>query len=129
MFEEVNFLIEQELQISFNKIFDIEYHIKGYHAYMNEWTPEIGEILKTRLNSKFSLKMLSTDLRWQRKKRVNSLTSKQTKFRTFCKKYIIFPTCNPWKYMSSWSLSGKGQLRQCAKAASTMYSSQEKTSV
>ena len=68
MFEEVNFLIEQELQISFNKIFDIEYHIKGYHAYMNEWTPEIGEILKTRLNSKFSLKMLSTDLRWQRKK-------------------------------------------------------------
>ena len=29
--------------------FDAESQIKGYHEYMNEWTPEIGEILKTCL--------------------------------------------------------------------------------
>ena len=29
--------------------FYVEFQIKGYHAYMNEWTPEIDEILKTRL--------------------------------------------------------------------------------
>ena len=26
-----------------------EAHIKGYHAYIKEWTPKIGEILKIRL--------------------------------------------------------------------------------
>ena len=49
IFEEVNFSIEEELEIILIKIFDVESHIKGYHAYMNEWTPEISEILKTSL--------------------------------------------------------------------------------
>ena len=49
IFEEVNFSIEEELEIILIKRFDVESHIKGYHAYMNEWTPETGEILKTRL--------------------------------------------------------------------------------
>ena len=46
---EVNFSIEEELEIILIKRFDIESHIKGYHAYMNEWAPETGKILKTRL--------------------------------------------------------------------------------
>ena len=47
IFEEVNFSIEEELDIILIKRIDVEPHIKGYHAYMNEWTSEIGEILKT----------------------------------------------------------------------------------
>ena len=47
IFEEVNFSIEEELDIILIKRFDVEPHIKGYHGYMNEWTSEIGEILKT----------------------------------------------------------------------------------
>ena len=49
IFEEVNFSIEEELEIILIKRFGVESHIKGYHAYMNKWTPKIGEILKTRL--------------------------------------------------------------------------------
>ena len=48
IFEEVNFSIEDELEIILIKRFDIESHIKGYQAYI-EWTPEIVEILKTLL--------------------------------------------------------------------------------
>ena len=49
IFEEVNFLIEEELGIVLIKSFDVESHIKGYHANMNKWTPEIVEFHKTRL--------------------------------------------------------------------------------
>ena len=34
--EEVNFSIEEELEIVLIKRFELESHIKGYHAYMNE---------------------------------------------------------------------------------------------
>ena len=37
------------LEIILIKTRKVERHIKGYHAYMNELTPEIGEILKTCL--------------------------------------------------------------------------------
>ena len=47
IFEEVDFSIEEELEIILIK----DSHIRGYHAYMNAWTPEIGEILKTRLEA------------------------------------------------------------------------------
>ena len=47
--EEVNFSIEEKLEIILIKRFDVQSHIKGYHAYMNAWTPEIGEILKIHL--------------------------------------------------------------------------------
>ena len=49
IFEEVNFSIEEELEIILIKRFDGESHIKGFDVYMNGWTPEIGETLKTRL--------------------------------------------------------------------------------
>ena len=49
IFKEVNFSIEEESEIILIKRFDVKSHIKPYHAYMNEWTPEIGEILKTCL--------------------------------------------------------------------------------
>ena len=52
IFEEVNFSIEEELDVILIKRLDVESHIKGYHVYMNEWTPEIGEILKTCLEPK-----------------------------------------------------------------------------
>ena len=35
IFEEVNFLIEEELVIILINRFDVESQIKGYHAYMN----------------------------------------------------------------------------------------------
>ena len=35
IFEEVKFLIEEELEIILIKRFDVESQIKGYHAYMN----------------------------------------------------------------------------------------------
>ena len=50
IFEEVNFSIDEELEVILIKRFDVESHIKRYYAYMNEWTPEIGEILKTCLD-------------------------------------------------------------------------------
>ena len=49
IFQEFNFSIELELEFILIKKFDVESHIKGYDASMNEWTPEIGEILKNRL--------------------------------------------------------------------------------
>ena len=52
-FEEVNFSIEEELEFVLTKRFDVESHIKGYHVYINEWTPEIGEIFKTRLEPEY----------------------------------------------------------------------------
>ena len=53
IFEEVNFSIEEELEFVLTKRFDVESHIKGYHVYINEWTPEIGEIFKTRLEPEY----------------------------------------------------------------------------
>lgn len=52
IFEEVSFSIEEALEIILIKTRKVERHIKGYHAYMNELTPEIGEILKTCLEPK-----------------------------------------------------------------------------
>ena len=52
IFEEVSFSIEEALEIILIKTRKVEPHIKGYHAYMNELTPEIGEILKTYLEPK-----------------------------------------------------------------------------
>ena len=49
IFQEFNFSIELELEFILIKKFDVESHIKGYDASMNEWTPEIGGILKNRL--------------------------------------------------------------------------------
>ena len=42
----VNFSIKEEIEIISIKRFDVESYTKGYHAYMNEWTPEIGETLR-----------------------------------------------------------------------------------
>ena len=52
IFEEVSFSIEEALEIILIKTRKVEPHIKGCHAFMNELTPEIGEILKTCLEPK-----------------------------------------------------------------------------
>ena len=49
IFEEVNFSIEEELEIIFIIKFDVEFRVKRYQAYVNEWKPGIGDILKTGL--------------------------------------------------------------------------------
>ena len=46
LFDEVNFSIKEEIEIISIERFDLESYTKGYHAYMNEWTPEIGETLR-----------------------------------------------------------------------------------
>ena len=40
--------ITEEIPIMVSKEFDTKSHVKGYHAYMNEWKPFDGEVLKTR---------------------------------------------------------------------------------
>ena len=60
--KELIFSSEEELQIISIRRFDVESNIKEYHAYKNEWTPEIGEILETCLRpenvvDRFSVRM------------------------------------------------------------------------
>ena len=76
----------------------LESHIKRHHACMNQWTPVIGEILKTCLEPENAVGGFGVAVQ---KRRSNSWTSKQRKFRLFSKAYILFPTCKPRKYMSS----------------------------
>ena len=60
--------------------------------YTNGWTPEIREILKTRLEPENVVDRLAVTVGG---KRSNSWTSKQKKFRSFWKTYILFPMCKP----------------------------------
>ena len=46
LFDEVNFSIKEEIEIISIKRFDVESYTKGYRAYMDECTPEIGETLR-----------------------------------------------------------------------------------
>ena len=39
-------MIEEDLSILLVKEYNLETHIKVYHAYMTKWTPQNGEILK-----------------------------------------------------------------------------------
>ena len=45
---DVNLSKEEDLSILLVKEYDLNTHIKGYHAYMTKWTPKNGEILKAR---------------------------------------------------------------------------------
>ena len=45
---DVNLSIEEDLSILLVKEYDLKTHIKGYHAYMINWTPKNEEILKAR---------------------------------------------------------------------------------
>ena len=45
---DINLSIVEDLSILLVKEYDLETHIKGYHAYMTKWTPKNGEILKAR---------------------------------------------------------------------------------
>ena len=108
IFEELNFSIVKEEIILIVK-FDVESQIKGYHIYMNQWTPEIVESLKTCLRT---WKCCWYTCCGSGKRRSNSWTSKQKKLRAFCKNCILFSTCKQWKYMSSSSSREKGQLRR-----------------
>ena len=68
IFEEVNCSIEEVLEIILTKRFNVESHIKGYHAYMNEWTPEVGEILKNRLEPDRYRKNMVQKIMWNLEK-------------------------------------------------------------
>ena len=46
LFDEVNFSIKEEIEIISIKRFDVESYTKGYRAYMDACTPEIGETLR-----------------------------------------------------------------------------------
>ena len=65
IFEEVNFSIEEELEIILIKGFDVESHIKGYHIY--RCTIYNGGHQKYVKFSRFvyNLKILLMDLQWQ----------------------------------------------------------------
>ena len=67
-----------------------------YHGisrlHTNGWTPEIGEILKTLLEPENVVDRLAVAVGG---KRSNNWTSKQKKFRSFWKNYILFPMCEP----------------------------------
>ena len=56
--EDMNFSTEEDLPpILLIKEYDVESHIKGYHAYMNIWAPTIGEILKARLEPEWKFEL------------------------------------------------------------------------
>ena len=39
----MNFSLEEELPIILRKKYELNSHIKGYHAYMMKWNPTLGE--------------------------------------------------------------------------------------
>ena len=45
----MNFSIEKELPINLTKEYELNSHIKGYHAYKMKWNPTLREFLKARL--------------------------------------------------------------------------------
>ena len=49
IFEDVNFSIEEELEIVLIKGFNVESHMKGYYSILKEWSQKKEEILNTRL--------------------------------------------------------------------------------
>ena len=106
--EEVNFSPEEELEIILIKRFDGEYHIKGWHAYINQWAQEVGKFLKTRSDPENVVDRLAVAVE-KGGQRVGQ--SKQKKSKYFCKNYILFLMCEQWKYMSSWSSRQKDKLR------------------
>ena len=46
--KDINFSVEEEIEILLIKGFSVESHFKGYHAFMKEWEPKKGEKLKTK---------------------------------------------------------------------------------
>ena len=64
---------------------------------MNEWTPEIVEILKTLLEPENVVGRFAAAV--EKEGQIVGHLNKG-KFRSFCKNYILFPTCEAWNYMS-----------------------------
>ena len=85
---------------------------KDVTVYMNEWTPEIGEILKTCSETKNVVDRFVVAV--EKESQIVGLLNKGNSGR-------LFPTCEPLKYMSSWSSREEGKLRRWARGASTMY--------
>ena len=48
----MNFSKEEELPIILLKEYELNSHIKGYHAYMMKWNPTLVEFYKSRLEPK-----------------------------------------------------------------------------
>ena len=66
IFKDVDFSIEEETEIVLIKEFNVESHIKGYHAYMKKWEPKKDKTLTTRLepenaNDKFAVAVEKND--------------------------------------------------------------------
>ena len=76
---------------------------------MKEWTPEIGEILKTRLEPGNAVDRFVVAV-----EKVGQIFGHLNKGNSGCfeKIYILIPTCKPRKYISSSRLKEKGQLRR-----------------
>ena len=91
-FEEVNFSIEEELEFFLTKRFDLESHIKGYHVYINEWTPEIGEFFKTRLEPEYVVDRFEVEI--LQEGQIVELLNKQNSGR-LTKSTLCFLRANP----------------------------------
>ena len=48
---DMNFSTEEELPIMLLEEYELNSHIKGYHAYIMKWNPTLGEFLKARVES------------------------------------------------------------------------------
>ena len=46
---DTNLLITEEISLIVLTEFEMKFYIKGYQAYMYEWTPIVGEVLQTRV--------------------------------------------------------------------------------
>ena len=98
--------------------FDVESHIKGYHAYMTDWTPEISETFKTRSEpekvvDKFAVAVEKED----------QLVRHLNKENSGCFTKTIFLHTNDKNICQVEVREEKGKLRRCTRAASATYSS------
>ena len=101
---EVNFSIEEELEIILIKRFDVESHIT------NERTPEIGETLKTRLEPENAVDRFAVTV--EKEGLIVGHLNKGNIGRFA--KTVLFPSCEPRKYLSSWSSREKSELTEAA---------------
>ena len=65
----MNFSIEEELPVILLKQYELNSHIKSYHAYVLKWNPTLGEFLKARLEPENDL----TNLQLQSKNAILGL--------------------------------------------------------
>ena len=114
IFEEVNFSVEEELEIILIKKFDVECRILQQRiSWLNKW---VGA--RNRWNSQDSFRTWKCCDSRKKGQIVGDLIKGSSGHFAKTIFHFLCVMCEPWKYMPSWSLREKGQLKQWARTAS-----------